>query len=210
MWSGAVLSCGGGDLAAGRGVSSHVGMERSGSGYLQHTAREFAVLAVAAVGSYLFFIHGMLYLQPGGTGRPLSLEGFLLVTALMYLFLRLVFVVAGLYYPRAAPRYTVCAECGKVLDQTAPQAPARHPAAGLSHRPTEKEVLAAVMLRKAIDDARRLAKKDLAGPPPEAPRLPGDVENAPVPMDEFERILKQLDTPRDGRGPDERRPRGPP
>lgn len=185
-------------------------MERSGSGYFQRTAREFAVLALAAVGAYLFFIHGMLYLQPGSAARPLTLEGFLLVTAMLYLFLRLIFVVAGLYYPRPAPQATVCAECGKVLDGTPPHTPARHPSPSLSRRPTEKEVLAAVMLRKAIDDARRLAKKDLAGPPPEPVRLPGDVENAPVPMDEFERILKQLDTPRASRGPDDRRPRGPP
>jgi hypothetical protein len=65
------------------------------------------------------------------------------------------------------------------------------------------------MLRKAIDDARRLAKKDLTGPEPERVRLPGDVENAPVPLEEFERILRQLDTPHGGRGPDERRPKGP-
>lgn len=176
---------------------------------MRTTAREFAVLALAAIGAYLFFIHGSLYINPPGTIRPLNLEGFLLVTAILYLFLRLVFVVAGLYYPRPAPAYTVCEVCGKILDETPPPSAARRPASGLSRRPTEREVLAAVMLRKAIDDARRLAKKDLTGPEPERVRLPGDVENAPVPLEEFERILRQLDTPHGGRGPDERRPKGP-
>ena len=184
-------------------------MDHSESGFLRTTGREFAVLGVAAIGAYLFFIHGSLYAQPGSTARPLTLEGFLLVTAILYLFLRLVFVVAGLYYPRSSPSQAVCAECGKVLDETPPAPVARRAATGLSRRPTEKEVLAAVMLRKAIDDARRLAKKDLAGPEPEPVRLPGNVENAPVPLDEFERILKDLDSGRSGRGPDERRPRGP-
>jgi len=184
-------------------------MEHSESRYVRTTAREFAVLAVAAIGAYLFFIHGSLYIVPPGTARPLNLEGFLLVTAILYLFLRLVFVVAGLYYPRPAPQYTVCEECGKILDETPPPAATRRPALGPSHRPTEKEVLAAVMLRKAIDDARRLAKKDLTGPEPEHVRLPGDVENVPVPPEEFERILKQLDGPHTSRGPDERRPKGP-
>ncbi len=184
-------------------------MERSGSPYIQRTAREFAVLAVAGIGAYLFFIHGSLYLQPGSGGHPLTLEGFLLVTAIFYLFLRLIFVVAGLYYPRPVPEYVVCPECGKVLDETTPAPAARHPAPGLPHRPTEKEVIAAVMLRKAIDDARRLARKDLTGPPAESARTPGDVENPPVPLDEFERILRQLDTPRNPGSPDERRPKGP-
>ncbi len=185
-------------------------MEQSESGYFERVAREFAVLAVAAVGAYLFFIHGSLYLQSGSAGRPLTLEGFLLVTAIFYLFLRLIFVVAALYYPRPAAQLAICPECGKILDETTPGGTSRHTTPTLSRKPTEKEVLAAVMLRKAIDDARRLAKKDLTGPPrPDRPPLPGEVENAPVPLDEFERILKQLDSPRAPGSPEDRRPRGP-
>ena len=185
-------------------------MEQSDSRYLERIGREFAVLAVAAVGAYLFFIHGSLYLQSGSAARPLTLEGFLLVTAIFYLFLRLIFVVASLCYPRPAIQFTVCPECGKALDETTPGIPARHGVTAFSRKPTEKEVLAAVMLRKALDDARRLAKKDLAGPPPSGrPPLPSEVENAPVPMDEFERILKQLDSPRTPGSPEDRRPKGP-
>ncbi len=185
-------------------------MEQSESRYMERMAREFAVLAVAAIGAFLFFIHGSLYLQTGSVARPLTLEGFLLVTAILYLFLRLVFVVAGLYYPRPEAQLAICPECGKVLDETTPGTPARHAAPAFSRKPTEKEVLAAVMLRKAIDDARRLAKKDLTGPPPSGrPPLPGEVENAPVPLDEFERILKQLDSPRAPGSAEERRPKGP-
>lgn len=185
-------------------------MKLSESGYARTTAREFAVLGVAALGAYLFFIHGSLYLQPGSQGRPLTLEGFLLVTTILYLLLRLVFVVAALYYPRPRTEYTVCAECGREIEASARDAAERHRRVALSPRPTEKEVMAAIMLRKAIDDARRSSQKPLSGPRDEVVRLPGDVENLPVPVDEFQRILHDLDHPRDARGTSERRPRGPP
>jgi len=185
-------------------------MKLSESRYVRVTAREFAVLAVAALGAYLFFIHGSLYLQAGSSGRPLTLEGFLLVTTIVYLLLRLIFVVAGLYYPRPRPEYVVCPECGRALEDDAPDSLERHQRLTLSSRPTEREVLAAIMLRKAIDDARRSARKDLVGPRDEVIRLPGNVENLPVPVDELERILRELDEPRDARGAGNRRPRGPP
>ncbi len=184
-------------------------MELRESEFARTTAREFAVLAVAAVGAFLFFIHGSLYLSPGSAGRSLNLEGFLLVTAILYLFLRMIFVVAGLYYPRARPQVVVCEECGRALDPASSGAVARHARTGLTPRPTEKEILAAVMLRKAIDEARQSAQKSLAGPRPNELRLPGDIENAPVPVEEFERILRQLDSRGGIRDPAERRPKGP-
>lgn len=184
-------------------------MELSESRYFRSTAREFAVLAVAAIGAFLFFIHGSLYLQPGSTARPLTLEGFLLVTTILYLFLRLLFVVAGFYFPKARPEYIVCPECGRAYDEAVPAEVAEHRRAAVSPRPTEKEVMAAIMLRKAIDEARRSSRRDLAGPRDVVTRLPGEVENASVPPDEFDRILRQLDATKGGRGPSERRPRGP-
>ncbi len=184
-------------------------MELSVSRYARSTAREFAVLAIAAVGAFLFFIHGSLYLQPGSTGRPLTLEGFLLVTTILYLFFRLVFVVAGFYFPKPKPEYVVCPECGRAYDEGTRSAAEHHRRAPLSPRPTEKEVMAAIMLRKAIDEARRSARKDLAGPRDLVARLPGEIENVSVPPEEFDRILKQLDATRGGRGPGDHRPRGP-
>lgn len=184
-------------------------MKLSESDFFRTTAREFAVLGVAGLGAYLFFIHGSLYLQPGSTARPLSLEGFLLVTAILYLLLRLIFVVAGLYYPRPRPQYVVCPECGKALEDGTPEVLDRRPRLTVSPRPTEKEVMAAILLRKAIDEARRSAQKPLAGSRDEVVRLPGDVENLPVPVDEMDRILQNLDRPSEGRGPQDRRPKGP-
>ncbi len=184
-------------------------MELSESRYFRTTAREFAVLAVAAIGAFLFFIHGSLYLQPGSTARPLTLEGFLLVTTILYLFLRLLFVVAGFYFPKPRTEYVVCPECGRTYDEGVPEQADRHRRGPGSPRPTEKEVMAAIMLRRAIDEARRSAQKDLTGPRAVVSRLPGEVENASVPPEEFERILRQLDATRTGRGPSERRPRGP-
>ena len=185
-------------------------MKLSESAYARTTAREFAVLGVAALGAYLFFIHGSLYLQAGSSGRPLTLEGFLLVTTILYLLLRLIFVVAALYYPRPKASVTVCAECGREVEANVPEELARHGRVTLSRRPTEKEVMAAIMLRKAIDEARRSAKTPLSGPADEVVRLPGAIENLPVPVEELDRILQDLDRPRNARGPAERRPRGPP
>lgn len=190
-------------------MTSHAStMELSGSRYARTTAREFAVLGVAAVGAYLFFIHGSLYLQSGSIARPLTLEGFLLVTAILYLFLRLNFAVAGLYYPRRT-EHVVCEECGRAVEPTAPHEATHGPRTNHPRRPTEKEVLAAVLLRRAIDDARRSSQKDLVGRRPDEVRVPGDIENVPVPIEEFRRILKQLDSPRGGEGPGDRRPKGP-
>ncbi len=185
-------------------------MELSDSRFFRTIAREFAVLAVAAVGAFLFFIHGSLYLQPGTAARPLTLEGFLLVTTILYLFLRLIFLVAGFYFPRPQTEYVVCPECGKAYDEARPERAEIHRRAPLSPRPTEKEVLAAIMLRKAIDEARRSSLKDLTGPRTETVHIPGAIENTAVPPDEFERILRQLDASREGRGPSDRRPRAPP
>ena len=185
-------------------------MKASESGFARTTAREFAVLAVAALGAYLFFIHGSLYLQPGSAARPLTFEGFLLVTTILYLLLRLIFVVASLYYPRARPAYVVCPDCGRALEDDATKTAERHRKHPLSPKPTEKEVLAAIMLRKAIDDARRSARKDLSGPRAHVVRLPGNPENLPLPMDELERILRDLDKPRGSRGSQDRTPRAPP
>jgi len=184
-------------------------MELRESEFARAMARESAVLAVAVLGAYLFFIHGSLYLQPGSVARPLTLEGFLLVTVIVYLFLRLIFVVAGLYYPRAQRQLVVCAECGRAMDPNAPDHAVPHTRKRVAARPSEKEILAAVMLRKAIDDARRSSRKDLSGPRPNDVHLPGDIENVPVPIEEFERILRQLDSRGDARDPGDRRPKGP-
>ncbi len=192
-------------------MPSHVtSMKLSESTYFRTTAREFAVLGVAALGAYLFFIHGSLYLQAGSTGRPLTLEGFLLVTTILYLFLRLLFVVAALYNPRPRTQVTICEQCGREIEGNPAEELARHGRVTLSHRPTEREVMAAIMLRKAIDEARRSAEKPLSGPRDAVVQLPGNIENLPVPPDEFERILYDLDHPGDTERPSDRRPRGPP
>ena len=185
-------------------------MSPSDRRFVRQVAREFALLGVAAVGAFLFFIHGSLYLQAGSTARPLTLEGFLLVTTIVYLFLRLILAVAGMYLPRTRPEYVVCPECGRAYDESLPGRAEHHHRAALSPKPTEKEVMAAILLRKAIDEARRSAEKDLAGPRAEVTRLPGDVENQRLPPEEFERVLRQIDASLGGRDPHDRRPRGPP
>ena len=185
-------------------------MKPSDRRYVHQVGREFALLGVAAVAAFLFFIHGSLYLQAGSTGRPLNLEGFLLVTAIVYLLLRLIIAVALLYLPRPRTEFIVCPECGQAYDESVPGQAERHRGSPLSPKPTEREVMAAILLRKAIDEARRSAQKDLTGPRAEIDRLPGDVENPSLPPEEFERVLRQIEASLDGRGSRDRRPRAPP
>lgn len=174
-----------------------------------HVVREVLLAGAAAVGAFLFFIHGSLYLQAGSAARPLTFEGFLLVTTIIYLFLRLLLAIASLYLPRPRTEYVVCPECGRAYDASAPGEAEAYRRVARSTKPTEKEVMAAILLRRAIDEARRSAQKDLTGPRAEMTPLPGDVENARVPPEEFERVLRQLDASLGGHGPHDRRPRGP-
>lgn len=178
--------------------------------------KEITVLGVAAFGSLLFLYHDAFYLQPGYTPPSVSLASYLLVTAVLYLFFRVAFLVVGLFVPKTRRVYVVCPECGRSLE-TAAHAHGATPrtAAVPRPRPSQREVLQAVALRRAIDEARRSSQHALGGPKPasaspEAPTASEDVENPPVPPDVFERILRQLDESRSSGGSsDDHRPKGP-
>ena len=168
--------------------------------------RELALVGVAVLGTVVFLLHPELYLT-GSPGHAITLGNFLLVTVILYVLLRLIFFVAGYYLPRPAPKTVVCPECGHALDGSHPKT-VRHRKVMLSAKPTEREVLAAVMLRKAIDDARKSSHRRLAGPA-ELPPPPSDAENPPISVEEFERILQDLDRSRRPRRGDDPGPRGP-
>ncbi len=174
--------------------------------------RELAILGIAGAGSLLFMVHEGFYFASGSIGFALPARtppwAYLLLTGVLYLFLRMVFLVAGLFFVRERPEYIVCPECGRRLTDTSPDGVEAHRRLELTPRPTEREVMAAIMLRRAIDDARRSARKELTGPIVEFRELPGDVENPPVSLEEFDRILRELDGGRTGR-PSDRGPRGP-
>ena len=203
---------GGGCLAASRGGGRpHVRVTESGSRFARLAIRESAILAVAVVAAFLFDIHPSFY---GGQPRTVGMPSWVLVllVVVVYLLLRMLFLIGSMFYRAQEPELVLCPECGRLYDESRPEALQAHHRITLSPKPTEREILAAIMLRKAIDDARRSSTRNLAGPKVVVADLPsGDVENPPVPVAEFERILKDLDVanaPR--RGPSGRRPRGPP
>jgi len=167
-------------------------------------------LGIGGIAAVVFLNHESLYLRADFAPYDGPLSAYLLVTAVLYLLVRLVFLAAGMFFPRKRPEFILCPECGRALDDASPHGVAEHNRITLRPKPTEKEVLAAIMLRKAIDDARRSATHELAGPRVETPSLPGAVENPPVSFEEFERILRDIDFSADWRrGVQDRRPKGP-
>lgn len=181
----------------------------SASRWRRAAAREGAIVALAAFGSALFTLHQSFY---SGSALHLIDEpawAFLLVTGALYVFIRALFLIGGTFFPRQRPEFILCPECGRVLDDLTPRGVEEHRRIELTPKPTEREILAAVMLRKAIDDARRSSRRDLAGPAAGQGMPPSDVENPPVSLAEFDRILRDLDQSRARRGPGDRRPRGP-
>jgi len=183
----------------------------SRSMFARVVAREAAILAVGAIGAVAFLNHEVFYFRSGFTPFDGPPWAYFLLAAVLYLFVRMVFLVAGMFFPRKRPEFVLCPECGRELDETSPHGVAQHNRITLTPKPTEKEILAAIMLRKAIDDARRSARRDLAGPRVEVRELPGDVDNPPLTFEEFERILQDIEfSAAQRRGAPDRRPRGPP
>jgi hypothetical protein len=182
-------------------------MEASNRRLLRLVRRELALVAMAGLAAWLFLLHPELYFN-GAAGHDITGASFLVTTAVLFTTIRLVFVVAAMYFTQRRPTYVVCPQCGQAVEDSSPESVARHHRISVTPKPTEQEVLAAVMLRKAIDDARRVAGKSLTGPH-EAAALPADFENPPISYQEFERILRDLDVSRGGGRTDQRKAKGP-
>ena len=199
------------DLAAfGDGGPLERTVSASPSRFARIATREAAILGIGGVAAVVFLNHEFFYLRPGFAPYDGPLPAYFVLTAVLYLFVRMAFLVAGMFFPRKRPEFILCPECGRELDDASPHRVAEHNRITLTPRPTEKEVLAAIMLRKAIDDARRSSTHELAGPRVEVPGPPGAVENPPVSFDEFERILRDIDFSAGWRrGVPDRRPKGP-
>ncbi len=143
--------------------------------------RETLLLLIAAAGSSIFYIHEFF------TGNPLVPRGFtwdlfVLLTLILYVFIRAITIVTSMRAPSLFADLELCPECGQPLDDGTPKGLEAHRRITLTPRPTEKEIVAAVALRKAIDDARRAARaahREMDGPL----EIPGDVENAPSGFD---------------------------
>jgi len=131
------------------------------------------LVGLAAAGAFVFINHENLYLTHPFQLADVRIESYALATIMIYLFLRLVILALEMRPTRAPANLVRCPECGQWLDVRTAAGLAAHRRIELTPKPTQKEIVAAVALRRAVD-ATRL---------PNIPRhLPGDLEmNAAVP-----------------------------
>ena len=116
--------------------------------------REALVLAVAATAAILFIRHDLLYLRGSDGNGTAPLASYVLATTIFYLGLRMIVLAVDLRPPKAHAELVRCPECGQWLDDPTPSGRDHHGRTALTPKPSAKEVLAAVALRKAVDAAR--------------------------------------------------------
>jgi hypothetical protein len=131
------------------------------------------LVGLAAAGAFVFINHDNLYLTHPFQLADVRIESYALATVMIYLFLRLVILALEMRPTRAPANLVRCPECGQWLDARTAAALAAHRRIELTPKPSQKEVVSAVALRRAVDAARL----------PSVPRrLPGDLEtNVAVP-----------------------------
>ena len=116
--------------------------------------REVLTVSLAATVSILLLNYGNLYASGSfRIGNP-RIEPYLLVTAVTYLFLRFVGIALALRPSRVHAEPVRCPECGQWLDDPTASGLEAHRRVELTPRPTPKEVVSAVALRRAVDAAR--------------------------------------------------------
>jgi len=116
--------------------------------------REILLVGIAAAAAFVFINHDNLYLSHPFRLSDARIESYSLATAMIYLFLRLVIVALELRPPRSyAP--VRCPECGQWLDDPTTAGLEAHRRIELTPKPSQKEIVSAVALRKAVDAARR-------------------------------------------------------
>src|SRR5205807_9609195 len=116
--------------------------------------REILLVGLAAAASFVFINHDNLYLSHSFRLSDVRIESYFLATAMVYLFLRLVIVALELRPPRGHARRVRCPECGQWLDDPSAAGLEAHRRIELTPKPSRKEIVSAVALRKAVDAAR--------------------------------------------------------
>jgi hypothetical protein len=131
------------------------------------------LVGLAAAGAFVFINHDNLYLTHPFQLADVRIESYALATIMIYLFLRLVILALEMRPTRAPANLMRCPECGQWLDARTSAALAAHRRIELTPKPSQKEVVSAVALRRAVDAARL----------PSVPgRLPRDLEtNVAIP-----------------------------
>lgn len=125
--------------------------QTSGSRFV---VREALLVGIAAAASFVFLNHQALYLERPFRVADARIESYILATAILYLFLRLVIIVAEMRPPRVHAELVRCPECGQWLDDRSGAGLEAHRRIELTPKPSPKEVVSAIALRKALDAAR--------------------------------------------------------
>lgn len=178
------------------------GVNANRSRLVELAMRELLLLGIVALAAVLFINHGLLYLNGDNVPRTTRPEAYILATAIFYVFVRGVDIVLRMRAPRVAADLVLCPECGQELGDPTPKANPGHATIDVSQRPSERDVLTAVALRRAIDEARRIAARRGRTVDPVVSAIRGDFENAPAAMlREPEEGDSGLDIPRIPREP---------
>ena len=135
--------------------------------------REGALVGIAVAAAFVFINHENLYLSQPLHLADVRIESYALATVMAYLFLRLVVIALEMSPARASSRFVRCPECGRWHDARTAAALEAHRQIELTPKPSEKEIVSAIALRKAVDAAHM---------PRVLTRLPGDdVANVAAP-----------------------------
>ena len=120
----------------------------------RYVLREFLLLVIAVAAAFVFINHDNLYLNHPFRLADARIESYLLASVVIYLFLRVAIIALEMRPPRPADGLLRCPECGQWIDVRSADGLAAHHRIALTPKPSPKEIVSAVALRKAVDAAR--------------------------------------------------------
>ena len=173
----------------------------------RRSARELAIVSLAGLASFLFLNHQNLYLREPFALSNAPIEAYFLATIVIYLFLRMLIIAAEMRPTRARRGEIRCPECGQRLDILTAAGRDAHRRIELTPRPSEREVVSAVALRRAVDAAHFSARTSRAVSRDDVATSARDLENvssrdlvaAIEDPDLLERLRHSPNPPRDPR-----------
>jgi len=170
-------------------------------------ARELAIVSLAGLASFIFMNHQNLYLSGPFALSNAPIEAYFLATIVIYLFLRMLIIAAGMRPTRIRSGSVRCPECGQRLDNLTAAGLEAHHRIELTPKPSKKEVVSAVALRRAVDAAhlsvrasKAVSRDGVAAPTRDFENVSGDDLVAAIDDPNLlERLLHGPSPPRDPR-----------
>ncbi|MGQ0796953.1 MAG: hypothetical protein ACT4OI_03695 [Methanobacteriota archaeon] len=172
-------------------------MNASESRFVEVLLRELLLLALLGGAAVLFINHGILYFTGDTALRSSRPEAYVVTTLVFYVFVRGVYLVLSVRPHRVQGDLVLCPECGQELADPTAAGLAEHYQEVLTPKPSERDVLAAIALRKAVDEARFNAERRGAGPDPLAALVRGNLDNLPAGV----KVVRGTREPDDARRP---------